>query len=310
MGSTAEKTPFGSPPPYEAGNNGIPTYAAAEDEADETIRSAPRQGALSKVLALLLATDLCGLSTGKATATGDRLDARKRFIDNGSQSLTAHFDLYDLLSIRSWSGSLNIGINPQPADKEHPVPAEVMIESHSGSVNVDMATFNAPERDYAVSINSYSGSIGGHLIHGRKTTVVTRSASISLRFTLSGASNHSSSLSTTSQSGQSDITVLSPISFAGGSQSVEQQPTTHSTSPSIKQMSSFHSTASGSLVLRYPSDWEGTIEGHTQSGALQLHGRDIEVIQRGPHYVVAKKGTGDSKLSFHTASGSANVYFD
>ncbi|CAJ2501670.1 Uu.00g045230.m01.CDS01 [Anthostomella pinea] len=302
MAGTMKKDPFdGPPPPYDADNDSIAAFAAVGGTANSDGKdgqTTPRQGVLSKMVAFLQTTALCGSSaTASKTATNELSDSRRRWIDVGSQSYTAQLDLYDLLSIRSWSGSLNIGVTPQAADKEHPAPAEMMIESHSGSLDINMAAFEVPKRDYFVSIDSHSGSVGGHLIHGRKTAVVAHSASISLRFTLSGASEHASSLSTATQSGQSTVTVLNPVHSAGASSS-------------IKQLSSNHTTKSGSLVLRYPSDWEGTIEGRTHSGGLQLQGRGIEIIRREPHYVLAKKGTGDSNLNFETWSGSASVYFD
>ncbi|KAK3070208.1 hypothetical protein LTR53_010856 [Teratosphaeriaceae sp. CCFEE 6253] len=289
--SSTEKAPFDDPPAYKEHADLIASHTP---EAE-----APAQGMVSKVLAILQSADFCGLNTPKAvTMTDDNnhTDSRRRFIDAGSQSLTAQLDLYDLLSIRAWSGSLNLGIRPHPAEKDHAVPAVLTIESHSGSVNVNMGGFDVPKRDYSVSINSHSGSIGGSLIHGRKTSVVCHSGSVTLSFTLSGANTDASTLSTLSESGYSDITVLSPglLSMA---------------STSIKQLSSTHATKSGSLSLHYPSDWEGTIEGRSQSGGLTLHGQGIEIVQQGPHYVYAKKGSGSSHLSFTSASGSASCYF-
>jgi len=280
------------PPPYEA----YDSHAAAEARLQQDMRAASRIPIVDQVCCFVNAVTTHWLNT-EQVPTIVKVDTRERWIDTGSKALSGQFELYDLLGIRSHSGSINIGVRPHPADKDFPAPARLVIESHSGSVNVNMAALAAPERDYFASIESWSGSVGGSLIHGRDTTVLSHSGSINMRFSLSGADNASSTLSTTSESGRSDITVLNPARFAGAKSS-------------IKEMTSTHVTKSGSLSLRYPRDWEGIIEGHTQSAGLTLYGRDVEVIERRQHYVLARKGKGDSRLTFHTASGSASVFFE
>jgi len=226
-------------------------------------------------------------------------DSRKRQIDTGTQALDAEFDLLDLLYIRSSSGSVNVGIHPQPAHKANLVPAELLINSHSGSISVNFVAFNAPERDYHVSIDSHSGSIDGTILHGHKTSIASTTARIDIQFTPYWAGDCSSTLSTTTSSGSQDIALQSPAKNRGSS---------------IKEMSSIHSTTSGSMVLRYPAEWEGTIEGRTQSGGLQLHGGDLDIIRRSSfkslgHYVLARKGNGNGTLNFYTGSGSVDIYF-
>lgn len=227
-------------------------------------------------------------------------DLRKRRIEIGSQALHGNFDLLDLLSIQSTSGSINIGVHPQPADAENPIPAELVINSHSGQVSIDFLAFNAPERDYRVSIDSRHGSVDGHLLHGRMTSIVSNSASIKAQILPFAANNYASTLRTASQSGSQEIAVLALSNDPG---------------VPINRMSSTHSTNSGSLVLRYPKEWQGTIEGHTRAGSLRLHGGDLDIIRRSSssnvgHYVLARKGSGNSTLNFLTGSGSVNIYFD
>lgn len=230
----------------------------------------------------------------------DDWGSRKRRIDTGSQAIAGDFDLYDLLSIRSYSGSISIGVHPQPADEENPVPAELLINSYSGKVSVDFPAFSAPERDYRISIDSKHGAVGGNVLHGHMTSVVSQSARIEMQFTPYATGDYSSTLRTASQSGAQHITVTSPVKDIG---------------KAITHMSSVHSTMSASLGLWYPREWEGTIEGHTGSGSLNLHGGNLDIIRRGSyhnsgHYILAKKGNGNSTLTFHTGSGSADIYFD
>jgi hypothetical protein len=154
-----------------------------------------------------------------------------------------------------------------------------------------MPASGAAIRDYIVSIESRSGSVSGNLIHGRATSVLSNSGSLTLQLNLFGAGRDSSTLSTSSESGSSKITLVAP------------------TSSSITQLVSTHTTKDGSLSLRYPIEWEGIIEGHTKYGKIRLDGKDIELIQQSPQYILARKGRGNSKLSFSTTDGSASIVF-
>jgi hypothetical protein len=79
-------------------------------------------------------------------------------------------------------------------------------------------------------------------------------------------------------------------------------------------MSSSHTSTSGALALRYPKEWEGTIEGNTKSGKIQIHGNGVEVVRQDSdklhHYLLARKGNGKSKLNFETGSGGVDIYFE
>jgi hypothetical protein len=282
----AEKGPVEEPPAYESG-----AEAGANGRPRQRIHKLKKRFlfALVGTTALLLGLFKCGFrGPNILEAITDHMDFRKRRISTGAQSLSAEFDLLDLLSIHSTSGSLNIGIHPQPADKENPVPAEVLITSQSGSINVNFPTFSIPEREYHVSISSQSGGIDGSILHGSRTSVATGSGSMNVR--LQHAADESD-LRTETGSGSQDITVLN-------------------TGKHIKAMSSTHSSTSGSVALRYPKEWEGMIEGRTQSGSSGFHGGGVDVIRRNGHYVLARKGNGNSTLRFRTGSGSVNVYFD
>lgn len=230
----------------------------------------------------------------------DDPNPRQRRIYTGIQPLDGEFDLLDLLFIHSTAGSINVGIRPQPADKNNPVPAELIIKSHAGKVSVDFPAFNAPERDYRVSIDSNNGPVDGDILHGRHTSVATTSGHIKMQLTPYAADVYASTLRTSSGAGSQDISLLGAVNQPG---------------VPINNMSSAHNTSIGSLVLRYPREWEGTIEGHTRLGSLQLHGGDLDIIHRRcvnkvGRCVLAKKGNGSSTLNFHTGIGSVDIYFD
>jgi len=228
----------------------------------------------------------------------DISEGRERRIDAGFQHVKGEFDLYDLLSINSTAGSLILSINPQPADEQNPVPAELLISSLAGQVSVDFPAINVPNRDYHVSIDSHHGSIDGHILHGRITSISSKTASIAVELTPYAAGDYTSTIRTSCKTGAHKVSVLSPA-----------EP-----GVPIKEMSSIHSTSTGSLVLHYPKEWEGTIEGDTKVGSLNLYG-DLEIVRQEPRntvgrYVLAKKGNGNSTLNFNVDVGSVNVYFD
>jgi hypothetical protein len=258
--------------------------------------------ALTGLILWLFRTDCEELRLPKVMSVSDASmgvsDARKQYVDTGSQSLRGQFGLLDLLSIDSSSGSISVSIQPQPADKDSPAPAELLIHTQSGQVNVDYPALNAPKRDYRLSIETASGKIAGHVIHGESTSISSSSARIVLQVSPYAAGDYASSLRTSTTSGSQQISLLSPATEPG---------------VAIKHMSSSHSSESGTLTLRYPQEWEGTIEGSTGSGSINLHGGNLNIIHREPgnsgHSVLAKKGNGNSTLGFHTASGNVDIYF-
>jgi hypothetical protein len=218
-------------------------------------------------------------------------NTRKTYINSGSSSLQGHFKLYDLLSIISTSGSIDVTIEPQEADKEHPKPAELIISSQSGRVQLNSVP-SPPLREYITSVSSKDGMIQGSLIHGSKTIVGSHSGRIQLGllpYIFKGFS--SSTLNVHSQSGSQRISVHSPV---GGY---------------LDGMTSIHTSQSGSMELNYPQDWRGQISGQTSSGSIEVKGDGVHIIEQGPRYVRAEKDNGDSKLKFSGASGSVQVNF-
>jgi len=135
---------------------------------------------------------------------------RKIVIDNGSQSLQARLPLYDLLQISTTSGSIDVVIEPQPADPDHAdKPARLTIESNSGSIKVifsttalatpiaesdptratsppakeqsdfdEIASNSLPPRPYEVWVKSGSGSVQGRFILSTTTAIYSQSGSI------------------------------------------------------------------------------------------------------------------------------------
>jgi hypothetical protein len=222
--------------------------------------------------------------------------SREVYLDVGSNSLSGTYALYDLLSIRSTSGSISINIELKEVDKENPKPAILVVHSQSGSVRIKFSALEIPEREYHTTVITNSGTIKGNLIHGKYTNIESQSASIDIDILPYSANEYDSTLHVKSHSGSQTVTILSPYFDPG---------------TSMARMKSTHIVESGRLRARYPQEWEGRIAGQTTSGSLKLGGSDVEIIEKGSRgggkYVVAQKGDGAGTLEFTSESGSADV---
>ncbi|KAI7550466.1 hypothetical protein KC331_g3158 [Hortaea werneckii] len=222
--------------------------------------------------------------------------SRRTIIDVPSGSVHGTYALRDLLSVHTHSGSISITVDPQEADEKHPAPAEFEAISHSGGVQVGFLDYSLPDREYKTRIESHSGSISGSYVHGSKTAMHTDSGAIDVEIK-PYCETGPSGIYTDSGSGSSRLVVGSPYCDLDSK---------------ISNLHSQHRAKSGSMELTYPQQWEGIVEGWSYSGSISLKGRDLEPYSRqvispiGKH-VIARKGHGDSQLSFRTTSGSAKV---
>jgi len=239
-------------------------------------------------------------STHVNTKSG-RIDAdsffntRRTFISSGSSSLQGHFKLYDLLSISSTSGVIDVTVEPQEADPKNPKPAELVVDSRSGMVN--LGTTRTPlAREYITTVESRDGQIHGTILHGSKTLIKSQSGQINLDVV--PYSDKPSNLHISSASGRQQINVLSPIAAS-------------SRSGSLGRMQSTHTSQSGAMQLSYPPEWAGKIDGSTSSGSIEVRGVGVDVIDKGQHYIRAEKdaGEGKSELIFRGQSGSVGLRF-
>ncbi|KAF2503392.1 hypothetical protein BU16DRAFT_577195 [Lophium mytilinum] len=222
--------------------------------------------------------------------------SREITIDLRSGAVTGRYALMDLLSIKTKSGMISVDVEPKEADKDHPTAAVFRAESLSGLVKVDFDTFDIPARDYKTAIVSRSGLVSAVLIHGSSTDIKVGSGSITADIIPFEADAGLSTLNTNTRSGMTKVTLKPPYKNPG---------------TAISRLTSSHTARSGAMVLHYPQEWEGAINGGTHSGSLTLYGEDVEIIHFGGGYagktVKAKKGRGNSTLEFDTWSGSVEV---
>lgn len=226
--------------------------------------------------------------------------SRETRIDVISGSVKGTYDLYDLLSVRTRSGSVNIGVRPQAVDKTAPAPADFTASSNSGSIDVQFPTTafdgKIPERDYRTRVETGSGSISGSYIHGSTSSFRTNSGSIRLKALPYSADTWVSTMKTQTGSGHTQVEVLPSFTQPG---------------IPIRRMRSVHTALSAGVYVTYPQQWEGTIEGETKSGSMSVRGRDVVPTKSytGPagKHIVARKGSGDGRLALSTKSGSMDA---
>lgn len=235
-------------------------------------------------------------SSGVHSEAGCALNSRKTIVNVDSGSISGSFALLDLLLLSTKSGSIKADVTPKEAAEYHTEPASLIARSASGSVHIENPIRGKlPDREYHTEVVAASGSVSGTYIHGTRTFLKTYSGSIKAEILpFDGAAKYTT-LTTESLSARTEVTLLEPY---------------HNSDESMLSLESKHTSQSGSLSIRYPPQWEGTIDGSVLSGSIHL-GDNIKIIEDhklGPiRTVKAKKGEGRSHMTFETKSGSAKV---
>ena len=258
---------------------------------------------------LKVSTEDGSVSFPSGDATKMHINPRSIEIHTGSGSVSGTYPLYDLLKVSTQSGSISVDVDPQEASRSEPKPAVLELHSTSGTVSVDtpmLATNNksalsskVPYRDYQTQISSNSGSLQVTLIHGSSTTLTSSSGAVRAALSPLGPPEEESYLYTKTRSGSTDITVFPSVS--------------HPRKP-MRQFYGDYRYQSGSLKIRYPEEWEGTVQGQTSSGSISVEWPGLHIIRRTLPTIrtllsVFKgvKGHGDGTLRFQGASGSVSL---
>lgn len=219
--------------------------------------------------------------------------SRETIIDVGSTSVTGSYPLYDLLSIHTSSGSINVDIVPKNASRQNVKPAVLRLSSYSGSIRASTSTLSVPDRDYQTSISTSSGSIDARILHGLRTSLRSLNGRITADLYPYGHNDSKTDVEVHDTSGRMDITVHSSLS--------------HPTAP-LRKLYGYYRGVSGSLTLFYPAQWQGTVEGTILSGSVDLDWQGLKVVQDGrqghvSRVIKAVRGEGEGKLEFHETSG-------
>lgn len=265
------------------------------------------------------------------------ITSRELRIHVASGSVKGAFSLYDLLSIHTLSGSIDVSVSPQKADANNK-PAVLDLDSKSSSISAVLPTFAnpvIPKRDYHTSVTSNSGSIKGSYYIGSECKISSMSSSMKV-FLLPGLAEGNSHLITESYSGSTEIEILSPLSATSSDNHDDEPekwinigesdpylllpplsavtPETSAAKPSLDRFNAEHHSKSGSTKLSYPEEWQGRFTAKTYSGSIKVGGEGVSVISDGKEWsgqrrVIAKKGNeGDSLVDVVSASGSIDFW--
>lgn len=226
--------------------------------------------------------------------------SRRTIIDVISGDVSGTYSLQDLLSITTRSGSIDVDVKPQRADKSAPAPAQFSAETISGDISarfpISGTDDDIPEREYHTKAETKSGKICGTYVLGLKSTFETISGTIAVDVLPYAADMFESILRTDTKSGTTSLNVLSPFQNEG-------RP--------ISRLKSYHKTLSSSLNLIYPQEWEGFIVGTSVSGTLVVEGKDVHITRHsdwpGSKSISAEKGSGGSTMDFTTISGDVDA---
>ena len=223
--------------------------------------------------------------------------SRETVINVNSASVTGSFPLYDLLSIHTDSGSINVDILPKNASRAAVKPAVLRLNSNSGSIRNSIATNAVPKRDYQTSISTSSGSIEAQVLHGLRTSLRSINGRITAHMYPYGHNDSRTDIEVHCTSGGIGVTLHPSIS--------------HPTTP-LKKLYGYYRGVSGSLSLFYPAQWQGTVVGNTLSGGVNLDWQGLRTVKdrKDGHVkrqIEAVRGKGEGKLEFHSSSGSVQL---
>ncbi|KAI9749881.1 MAG: hypothetical protein M4579_006701 [Chaenotheca gracillima] len=248
---------------------------------------------------------LVSAASGDFYSSTRDVDSRETRIQTTSGDIKGPFNLFDLLSLKSTSGDIDISLTPKPARKGlESTPARLVIETISGDIRstVSASAKKIPPRDYQTDVSTVSGTVTGDGLLGSRTVLTSSSGDLRLKL-LPVSTSDSSAFNTHTQSGDTKIELLE---YHGKG--------------AFPTLVSTHQTTSGEVNLRYPSAWEGTMEGHSISGGVKIHGHGVEVDGYNKPWdwfgtnafktVTAHRGNGDSKTNAHTVSGSIDIGLD
>ena len=212
------------------------------------------------------------------------------------------YPLYDLLSVTTSSGSIDITVSLHgPVANSPDKPAKLTLNASSGSISLKILGIDTPSlipsRNYISHISSQSGSIQAKMLHGSSTTLQSSSGSIQASVYPHGPHNVPSHIKTSSSSGTTDFTLHSSLYC--------------STTP-LRNLHGTHRGSSGRMKLTYPAQWQGHISGTTVSGRVNIDWPGIQVNIDRPNgfagrEIQAVHGRGEGKLNFNAVSGSVTL---
>jgi len=225
------------------------------------------------------------------------VDSKKTIISVDSGCISGDFGLNDLVQLETQSGNIRANVIPQDS---HSKVAEYRASTVSGLISSHFpeTTDGLPaDRTYKSEVHTTSGSIRGVYLLGHTLSLSTISGSISDIRILATNSEYSL-LATDSKQGSTTLRFIN--SLGKGKLGLTGR----------------HSTVSGSLNVVYPRDYEGTLEGSTVAGSVNIGGEGVTITENtrwpGRNIVKGAKGAGKNgqggSVEANTINGSVRLW--
>ena len=91
------------------------------------------------------------------TLDSSSFNSRETHLETTSGSISGKYNLQDLLTVTTKSGSVNINVEPSSAAPDGSKIAEFRAKSLSGSIRTDFERMRIPEREYQTFVETQSG---------------------------------------------------------------------------------------------------------------------------------------------------------
>ncbi|KAI1737199.1 hypothetical protein F4680DRAFT_223042 [Xylaria scruposa] len=220
-----------------------------------------------------------------------------------SGNIEGNWPLYDMLGLHSTSGNQKVSITPHGESATDPKSAILSLSTVSGDISAIEPVHepsHIPRRDYLVDVKSTSGTVRGAFAFGGGITVHTTASDLDLDLLPvinvdKWTPQNPAQLETVTTSSEVAVRILEPVFFddddgkaaALAATDDKNNNNNNNTTTTLADMSSRaldcleakHKSTSGSVRLRYPQAWEGTLYAQTTSGRLVAKGKDLKIVK-------------------------------
>jgi hypothetical protein len=158
----------------------------------------------------------------------------------------------------------------------------------------------AKTRVLMTDISSHAGSVSGDVVHGNggKTSISSQAGSVSVSIYTVGVSDDdpTSTLSISTTHGSQNVKVVAPLASTEAVRAIEATHTVR---------------GSGSMNIRYPTEWEGVVHVKAHgSGSVSADGRGLVVQKEGRGELYGYRGMKEGKTVEILEQGSGSVNFN
>ncbi|KAI0859363.1 hypothetical protein F4860DRAFT_271048 [Xylaria cubensis] len=213
-----------------------------------------------------------------------------------SGNIEGNWPLYDMLGLHSTSGNQKVSITPQNESASDPKSAILSLSTVSGDISaIEPVHYpsHIPRRDYLVDVKSTSGTVRGAFAFSGGITAHTTASDLDLDLLPvinvdKWTPQNPAQLETVTTSSEVAVNILEPLFFDdNGKELLATDDNNNSNTTAFTDMSSRaldcleakHKSTSGSVRLRYPQAWEGTLYAQTTSGRLVAKGKDLKIVK-------------------------------